>query len=165
MNTITLILNSNIINFLLVLGFIYWVVKKVDFLALLQKKSDEVKDVISNSDEQKIDKDNLLSAAKNNVSNLQTEVDNIMSEGKQIADRLADAINTDASQKANDLHNKAIVSIEGESQKASGEIMTQLTKAAFVVAEEHIKQAIDERLHQKFINDFIENLHEQEVKQ
>ena len=41
---------------------------------------------------------------------------------------------------------------------ASNRVVEEVTNAAFIIAEQHIKEAVDDRLHQKYINEFIENL-------
>ena len=164
MNIITLILNSNLINFIIVAGFLVWVIKKVDLAGIIAKKGAEIAESVKNSEDEKKIKQNHLGEIKVKVSNVREEAGKIVSDGEQIAKSLSDSIGSEADKHAEDLHNKALIAMEHHKQLVTGELTAQVAGAAFYIAEEHIKQAMDDRLHSKYIDEFIENLSEQEIQ-
>ena len=82
----------------------------------------------------------------------------IVDEGEQIAGNLSESIISDAKKQAEDMHNKAVISVGNEKQLVSRDVIEKITGAAFFIAEEHIKNSIDDRLHKKYINEFINEL-------
>lgn len=158
MTIINTILNSNVFNFAIVVAFVVWIIKKVDLASLIAKKCAEIAEIIKNAEEEKQIKLNHLEITRNKVSNLNQEVIKIATEGEQVAKKLSESILEDAQKQSEELHRKAVASVENEKQVVSGEVMTKITSAAFYIAEEHIKQAIDDRLHRKYIDEFIDGL-------
>jgi len=152
------IFDSNVINFILVIVFLVWLVKKVDLNAILAKKQTEIADAINNAETEKKNKLTELSITMGKVSNLKQETQKIVDESQKVAESLKESIMEDAGKQAEDLHKKALVSVESQKQQASNDITSKITKAAFIIAEEHIKQAIDDRLHRKYIDEFIDNV-------
>lgn len=155
---IELILNSNVINFAMVAAFVVWIVKKADLSGLINKKRIEIIESINNAEEENKNKQNILSDTKIRVGNLEEEVLKITHEGEFVARNLSSNIIEGANKQAEDLHKKAEASVENQKQVIADAVMTKITNTAFYIAEEHIKQSIDERLHRKYINEFIDNL-------
>jgi len=85
-------------------------------------------------------------------------VEKIQEEGKEVADSLSRRILRNAELEADDMQKKAQLSIENESRMAKNHIMRTITNSAFAVAEQHIKDTIDEYRHRKYIDDFINKL-------
>lgn len=152
------ILYSNVVNFLIVVAFIVWAMKKANLAALLAQKQAEIAEMIKNAVDERQIKQNHLMVTKNKVANVEQETAKIIEEGRQVAENISESIREDAHKQAEDMHNKSAVSLENEKQLVSGEVMAKITGAAFYIAEEHIKKSIDERLHKKYIDDFINNL-------
>ena len=152
------VLYSNLINFIVVVAFIFWIMKKTKLADIITKKQSETAQSIKTAEAEQKDKQNLLEETKNKVRNIHHEVEKIISENKQISNKLYDNILNDAQKQAEDLVRKAKVSVENQKKVVSGEIASQITGAAFYIAEEHIKKAVDERLHRKYIDNFIDNL-------
>lgn len=157
-STINIILHSNLLNFVIVIIFLIWVIRKVDLAGLIAKKQVEIAELIKNAVEEKKIKQNHLLVTKTKVSNVKQEVLKIIDEGEQVANNLSEIIMDDAEKQAADMHKKAVISVGNEKQMVSSEVRAKITGAAFYIAEEHIKQAIDERLHKKYIDEFINNL-------
>lgn len=152
------ILESNLFNFIIVLAVVIWLIKKTDVAGLIAKKRDEIIELIKNAENEKTVKQNNLNNTKIKVQNVSQEVKKISDEGEQVAKNLSENILDDAKKQAEDFQKKAESSVESQKQVVSNEIMTKITGAAFYIAEEHIKQSIDERLHRKYIEEFIDNL-------
>ena len=158
LNTLNIILHSNLLNFIIVIIFLVWVIRKVDLAALIAKKQADIAEMIKNADDEKQIKQNHLAVTQNKVSNVKQEMLKIIDDGEQVANNLSDSILDDAEKQAADMHKKAVISVANQKQVVTGEVMAKITDAAFFIAEEHIKQAIDERLHRKYIDEFINNL-------
>lgn len=157
-NAMNIILHSNVLNFVIVVIFIVWVIKKAKISELLAKKQQEIAELIKNAAEEKKIKQNQLLVTKTKVSNVEQEVLKIVDEGEQIAGNLSESIISDAKKQAEDMHNKAVISVGNEKQLVSRDVIEKITGAAFFIAEEHIKNSIDDRLHKKYINEFINDL-------
>jgi len=157
-NAMNIVLHSNLLNFIIVIVFLVWVIRKVDLASLIAKKQTEIAELIKNAVDEKKIKQNQLLVTKTKVSNVKQEMLKIIDEGEQVADNLSDSIMNDAEKQAEDMRKKAVMNLSNEKQVVSGEVKTKITGAAFYIAEKHIKQAIDERLHKKFIDEFINNL-------
>ena len=157
-NAMNIILHSNLLNFVIVVVLIVWVIKKAKISELLAKKQQEIAELIKNAAEEKKIKQNQLLVTKTQVSNVEQEVQKIVVEGEQIAGNLSESIISDAKKQAEDMHNKALISVGNEKQLVSRDVIEKITGAAFYIAEEHIKNSIDDRLHKKYIKEFIEDL-------
>jgi F0F1-type ATP synthase membrane subunit b/b' len=152
------ILGSNLFNFIIVLAVVIWLIKKANLSAAIVKIKNDIIEIINNIENERAVKRNHLVNIKMKVQNVNQEVQKIINEGEQVAKSLSENIITDANKQAEEVVKKAETSVENQKQVVSNEIMTKVTGAAFYVAEEHIKQAIDDRLHRKYIEEFIDNL-------
>jgi F-type H+-transporting ATPase subunit b len=152
------VLYSNLINVLIVIVFLVWIVRKYNILSLLAKKRNEILEAIHNVKEERRVKQNALEQTKQKVKNSDQEVAKLIDEGKEVAATLSDRAIKNAEQDAADMQKKAQSSVESESRIATNRIMQTITNSAFVIAEEHIKNTIDEGRHRKYIDDFIGKL-------
>jgi len=157
-NAMNIVLHSNLLNFIIVIVFLVWVIRKVNLSAIIAKTQAEIAELIKNAVDEKKIKQNQLLITKTKVSNVKQEMLKIIDEGEQVADNLSESIMNDAEKQAEDMHKKAVMTLSNEKQMVSSEVKAKITGAAFYIAEEHIKQAIDERLHKKFIDEFINSL-------
>lgn len=149
---------SNILNFIIVAFFIVWAVKKFEAGKLINKKKSEITEIVNIAEKEKITKKILLNETQTKVRNVNFETSKIMEEGNVTAAKLSDNISLSADKQAENLRKKAEISAETYKQTVSEELTAKITCAAFYIAEEHIKQSIDERLHQKYIDEFTDNL-------
>ena len=150
--------HSNLINFILMLVFLVWLARKTQIFSALSRKRNTIIEQIRISESEEVNAENELADAKRQVARADEEVHKIVEEAKEIADSLAKRIHKEADIEANEVHNKAKRMIKAEYAMASNDVMQDVSKAAFYIAEEHIKQAIDERLHKKYIDEFIDDL-------
>jgi len=152
------IMFSNVINVLIVIAFFVWLFRKYHLLSFLQKKRDEILETLHNLEEEKRIKQNQLEQTRTKVKNVNQDMTKIIDEGEHVAKTLSEQVIMDAETEAAEMQQKAHALIETERQKVSNQLINEVTGAAFIIAEQHIKEAIDERLHQKYINEFIDNL-------
>lgn len=154
------ILGSNVINFIIVLIFIAWVIKKANLAALIVKKQNEIIELVKNAEDEKRIKRNHFNDTRIKVANVNQEVTKILSEGEQVSKNLAENIREDANKQSEDMQKKAAASLENDKLVVSSELTSIISGAAFNIAENHIKKAIDERLHKKYIEEFVNSLDE-----
>lgn len=152
------ILFSNVINVLIVILFLTWLIRRFNLLAFLVNRRNEILETIHNVKEERRIKENILEKTKLNVQNSDEEVEKILKEGGEVAEALSKRILRNAELEADDMQKKAYLSVENESRMAKNHIMRTITSSAFVVAEQHIKETIDEYRHRKYIDDFINKL-------
>ncbi len=155
---IDVIFFSNIINVIIVVVFFVWLFRKFNLLSFIGKKRGEIIGTIKDLERDKKSKENQLEITKNKVKNLEQEFTKIIDEGEQVADNIAEKIIEEAEKEAANMQKKAHLTIESEQKIAKNEVIQEITGAAFEHAESKINTAIDERLHQKYIDNFIDNL-------
>ncbi len=152
------IMFSNVIDCLIVVAILIWLVKKFNLKSFITKKSDEILETIKNLEQEKKEKKNYLEQTTEKVKNVSQEVAKMVDEGEHVAESISERIIKDAEHEASELMVKTHSLIESERNRASNRVMLKVTNAAFIIAEQHIKEAIDEKLQQKYINEFIENI-------
>ena len=76
----------------------------------------------------------------------------------EVATSLANRIHKEASIESDEMDKRARRILEIEKEMASSEVINNISNAAFVIAEEHIKKSIDDRLQQKYMEEFINSL-------
>jgi F-type H+-transporting ATPase subunit b len=149
---------ANVFNLVIVLLFLYWIGKKLNVLSGLDNKLNSIKQRISGAEENRSKTENELETTRKNVEGVGKVVDKIKIDAAEIAESLSKSIISEAQVEAESLEKNSERIIEGEKETAAILLTNNLTKAAFDIAEEHVKQAIDNRLHEKYIDEFIEGL-------
>jgi len=149
---------ANVINLILVVIFLYWICKKVDIFAGLNDKLNSIKLRLKNAEEDKRMSELELEATKKQVANADTTVSKIKKDAEEVANNLSKSIINETAIESANLEKNSERIIEGEREIASLQLTNSLTKAAFNIAENHIKQVIDDRLHKKYIDEFIDGL-------
>ena len=72
-SAINIILHSNLLNFIIVIIFLIWVIRKANLSELIAKKQAEIAEMIKNAIEEKNIKQNQLLITKTKVSNVKQE--------------------------------------------------------------------------------------------
>lgn len=158
------VMASNIINVIIVFIFVVWAVKKANFISVIIDKQKKVKETVEKSENKLNNAQILLANSKKAVSNTDEEIKTIHFESKEVAANITARIKEETKLNIQEVHKKAEKTIKSDAAKASGEISSEITKAAFLIAEKHIKEAVDERLQHKYINEFIDSLAGLKVK-
>ena len=153
-----LIFSSNIFNFILVIIFLVWASKKTKVFSAIAETQNLIKRGITNSDEEKNKAESQFQAEKKKVEKVNDEVRIIIREANGIASSLADRILEEAEIQSKEMNQRAEKVIKAADKSASNEVARDISKAAFIIAEEHIKQAMDDKLHKKYIDEFINDL-------
>lgn len=157
------ILFSNVINDLIVIAFLIWIFRRFNLIGFIVKKRDEIAEKIHNVEEEKNIKENQLQKTKDKVKNVNQEVNRMIDEGDQVANSVSERIIEDAEVQAATMQKKAHGLVENESKAAENKVMNEVTSASFAVADQIIRESIDDRLHQKYIDEFIDNIESYKV--
>lgn len=157
---INTILFSNVINIFIVIAFFIWLFRRFDILSYITRKRDEIVEVLKNLEHERKIKKQHLETIRNKVKNVDEEVNRIIDQGEQVATSLSERIIEEAEKEAADMQKKAHYTIENERKMASNDIIQEITGSAFAMAQARVKESIDERMHRKYIDNFIDNLGE-----
>ncbi|MFA6989349.1 MAG: hypothetical protein WC197_04705 [Candidatus Gastranaerophilaceae bacterium] len=152
------ILNSNILNSIIVLMFLIWIFKKLNILSAIDKKQKEIDDTITLVEIEKKKSEKELNKVEKEYKNVNNEVIKIKETSKQVANSLVAEIHKETQKEIDDITHKTAKNLEEETCKAYGDVSSYISKAALNLAEDHIKKSIDINLHKKFIYEFIEDL-------
>lgn len=158
------ILHSNIINMFFVAWFIVWIFKKFKIVSLIENKRDDITQVIMASEDEKEFSEQELKDAKKHVKSLDKEVREILLEAKNSAEAMYTKIKSDTKKRTDEIHTSLDKMIESEKKSASEKLAHNLTESAFEVAESHIKRSLNDEMHNKYIDNFIDSLDEKKVK-
>lgn len=152
------ILHSNVINFCIVVAFMTWVIKKFQVMNEFDRRKKVIVTQLQNAEEQSEVAVKTLSQAEDDYKNVDAVADGILKEADITAKALSEKIHDETKNEVSQIEeNKDRVAL-AEKNAAINEIQQEVGKLAYIVAQQHIKGAIDENMHRKFINDFIDDL-------
>lgn len=158
------IFHSNIINMLVVFSFLVWLFKKFDLLKILKSYSEEIDQEIKKVEQDKRMAQSVLQEMKESSKEIKRNINRIINDAKSSAQVMANRIDYEKEQRINEIHQNLNKMIEIESKSMKEQITQDFSEKVYLQAEEKIKQKLNEDLHNKFINDFIDNLDEKQVK-
>jgi F0F1-type ATP synthase membrane subunit b/b' len=158
------ILHSNVINMVFVFSFVVWVIQKADVAGMLKAKKQKVADAIAQAEEEKAKAQTNLQQAKENVKGLEEQVKQILVDAKNSAESIYGKIQADADKKVEEIDKNLKKMIDVEEKSAADEVVNSLSKEAYELATNKIKDALTDELHHKYINSFIDSLDETKVK-
>lgn len=152
------ILHSNIINLAAVAAILVWIVKKFNLVDAVTKKIDEIKTMIQTAEKQREKAIEELKSAKNRVKNIESERKEITSEAQKTADLFKEKIEVETLQSLKDIEKNTEKFLDAEQKMMKESMSTEVAKEALEIAKTHIKQAINNDMQKKYINDFIDSL-------
>lgn len=152
------IYNSNVVNFIFVLLFVVWLCKKFNIAKAIADQRDAIIATIRAAEEKKVKAELELDAVEKKIRRSEDEVSKIIENSKDVAESLSDRIFKETESSIEEIVQRSHRTIESERESAKSVLNRQVTNAAFAVSEEHIKNSIDEHLHTKYINEFIDGL-------
>lgn len=138
--------------------FFIWLFRKYNLLSLFYKKRVEIVETIKTLEQERKLKEHQLELIQAKVQHVSEEVLKLVDDGEQIAEGISVRIVEEAGKEAANMQKKAHLTIDNERKVATNEVIQDVTSAAFSLAEEKITQSVDERMHKKYIDNFIDNL-------
>ena len=159
------IFNSNIINFLIVASFLIWLLFfKIDVVKFFDKKSQETKTIITNSEKKKTDAIAHLSETKEALKNVDNDVAKIVQDAKEIANTIEEKSQEKLNSELANLDNRTNILKEAHESKAKEEVSRNIALAAVAVSKEYIENSLDENSHKELIYNFINDLDNMKVE-
>ena len=152
------ILHSNIINLLAVVVFLVWIVKKFNLVGVIDNRIEEIKSFIQNAEQSKEQAILELKEVKKKVKNIPQEKREITEEAYKTADMYKEKIDSETVQSLQEIEKNTEKFLDAEQKSLKESISREVAKDAVSIAEEHIKQAINDDMQKKYINDFIDSL-------
>lgn len=158
------IFHSNVINFILVAYFLYWLLfKKLDVIKFFEEQSEKVKSSIKNSENKKNDAINYLGQTKESLKNVDNDVAKIVADAEDIAKTIEEKSQTKLDAELSNLENRTNILKEAHESKAKEEVSRKIAMAAVAISKEYIENALDENAHRDLIYNFISDLDEMRV--
>lgn len=164
MNTIAQIWNtivtSNFFNFVVMVLILAWIVKKFDIINKLENAKSKVKEVIENSEQEKINAQNEFLKTQKSVENLEDEIKIKLDDAEKRAETIAKNIETQTEEKVKKIKNNIERVIKAEEKTISAKLSQKTAKASSELAKVHIQEVLKAHpeLHEKYINQSIEEL-------
>ena len=158
MSPMQFILHTNVINFLLVAFFLVWIIRKFHIFSVISDRQNEIARKIKLAEEEKLRAEMTLEATKKKIRRSDQEAEKIAKDAQEVAVSLAGRIRKEADIESEDMKIRAKRILEVEKAMASSEVTKNISYAAFAIAEEHVKKSIDDRLQQKYMEEFIDSL-------
>lgn len=155
------ILNSNLINFFIFILILSVIIRKVKPFTAITDKQNEIASSIKNAEELKLQAEMQLDGAEKKLRRLEDEKNKIKLDIDEVATALSEKLIKEAHLEADNLSDKSKRTIGNDKNKAFVKLSNDVSKIALLVAEEHVIKSIEadgERLHKKFVDEFIENL-------
>ncbi len=154
------ILESNIINFGIMIWLFYVVCKKLDVASMLHKSVDAVEDYIEKSKREKENSDNLVNESKKLINKLPSEISEIEKFTKQKAEVFRNQLEANTNKTIEKVNNNIDKIIQIEQKKVSNKITDYSFRKSLEKAKVDIVKMLEEKpeLHDKFIDESLGEL-------
>ena len=160
MNIWNLIVDSNTFNFIVLVLIIYFLIRKMNLVSILETLRTNIANKIELSKTERKKADMQLKEAKNSVANLNNEINQLEETNKKnVEDAVKQTAENADIQAANILNNAKNV-IENEEKKISSKLLQAAEDEAVKIAKDKItaKLNANPKLHNKYIDEAIEDI-------
>ena len=156
----TLIVKSNTFNFIFLVLILGLICKFCKVGELLSKAQNKVKDDIDFSSKTKEESINELNLAKEEIKNLQNEIDDIFQKSKENIENFNQKANDELKNQEEKIQEDTQKIASSEEKKASLSLRKQTALAVFEVVKNHLQKMLEKnpKYHQNFIKESIEEL-------
>lgn len=151
--TIIFTLCNLLILYLIFKHFLFGRVHKI-----LDERQNDVAETYNKADESLEHAKTLESEYSSLMEGAKEESAEIIRNASKKAQRRSDEIITDAKKEAGVILSRADEDIEREKKRARNELKGEISELAVLVAQKVVEKEISEEDHDRFINDFIENV-------
>ncbi|MBX9940447.1 MAG: ATP synthase F0 subunit B [Candidatus Obscuribacterales bacterium] len=151
------IFENNLINWLLLVAFMYWVLAK--FLPpAFKSREDGINATLTAAREARSQAEALLSKQKEAVANAEKEADQILDEAKKAAKEMQASIEEQTRKDVADMLAKFENAVAAERQMLVTEMRQASVKAAMQLAREQLASAVTPEVRSQLLNQFMEQL-------
>ena len=159
------ILRTNLFNFIIFAGIIAFLFIKLDIIGSLDKSKDMVKEDVEASETAKKESEENLSAIEEKVSNLASEISEIISKSTDNAKLVGSQIISDANKTVENIKDNSNKLVENRTALLKNDILRRASLASVEVARNHIINELSNNcgLHEKLIDESLQALDNMEA--
>ena len=154
------ILHSNVINFLIMIGFIAIIIKRLDVKSIIDDNHKKIVQKINKSNDDVKIALTKYKKAKENLDNVHFETDMIVENSKKTLENIEEQSKNELDEIKEHLEKTLSKDIDREVQNTYNDITRSIAKASSALSYENIKQALSQnpQLHQKYIDECINSI-------
>ena len=165
MEVLSYIFKSNVINFILVVLFLYWLLFiKIDSIKFLEDKSKEIIDTIRQAESKKANAIQKLENTKESLKNIDVEMDKIVFDAHNLSDDIRAKSKEKIKKELANIEERTVALEKAHQSKAKEEVSRKVANASILVAKEYIENSLDEASHKELIYNFINDLDNMRVE-
>lgn len=165
MEVLSYIFKSNVINFILVVLFLYWLLFiKIDIIKFLEDKSKEIIDTIRQAESKKANAIQKLENTKESLKNIDVEMDKIVFDAHNLSDDIRAKSKEKIKKELANIEERTVALEKAHQSKAKEEVSRKVANASILVAKEYIENSLDEATHKELIYNFINDLDNMRVE-
>ena len=160
------ILESNLVNFIIMMSILVLIFKKAKFGNFIDKMADDIRNSVMTSSEAAKKAINEYKKKKKSTKNLQAEKNEIITRAKTSALNIEDSAKEKLQIEQKNIDNKCAAQVQNVIEKAKSNTASEILDLVSELAEDEVRKRLDDtmqrRLIQKSINelDKLENLGE-----
>lgn len=160
MEFIDILIKSNTLNFLIVLGIIIFGLSKLNVSKKLENLSMEISDYVKSSENEKIEAQKKLDIVNKKVQKLPETIEKIKKITENSVKNYENKILSDIEEEKNDISKSAKRLLNLETKKFKDKLTNLLSEKSVEIARENAKKQLNENmeLHNQYINRAIEEL-------
>ena len=128
------------------------------FVNALDEREAAVRDEVKRAENARREAEELLQQYELKLKNVQSEADAILNTSRQRAEEVGNKLETDARASAQQILEKAKLTIEGERQKAVSELKGIVANAASELTEKILKEELDMSRHEKLVEEVVSGI-------
>ena len=154
------ILESNLINFIIMILIFCFIFKKLKVGTKLETKKIKIKEEVEKSEELKRVSYKNLEETKDKVKNIDKEIKEIKTKAEESLDLYKDTVSREIKSSIENLENNANKVIDNQKKRVILELSEDISEESVEKATENIKEILkrNPEIHQIIIDEFIENI-------
>lgn len=154
------ILESNLINFIIMILIFCFIFKKLKVGTKLETKKIKIKEEVEKSEELKRVSYKNLEETKDKVKNIDKEIKEIKTKAEESVDLYKDTVSREIKSSIENLENNANKVIDNQKKRVILELSEDISEESVEKATENIKEILkrNPEVHQIIIDEFIENI-------
>lgn len=155
-----LIIQSNTLNFLIVLAVVLFIASKLDIKTKLEKLRSEIQIFVDESSKEKENSLKTLNEVNEKIKHLPEEIADIKKTAENNVRGIEQRINSEIQEKMTDIENNAKRILGLETKKFKSKLSGILSQASIDLARKNAEEQLQNNrgLHNKYINDAINEI-------
>ena len=160
-----IILKSNLFNFVLMLIFLGWIIKKFKIADLLESGRQQIENSILNAKKEKELSEKELTATQSETKKVETKAQNIIKQSEENAKMVGESLIESAHKQAETYTQSTNKTIDNTIKNLRTYLTNETAQISLDRAKTHIQNLLknDRELHLRYINESIESLKEVKI--